>query len=922
MRDWTIELRQRLASLSLRPEREAEIVEELSQHLDEQVRERVTAGISADDAKREALADLDAPGELASRLEGIERRAALRLPPPGGPAHGIWLAQLWQDLRFALRTIRHRPWFSLAVLVTLALTIGPATAIVSVGNWLLWTPSRTVTDPERLVVLWSGRWDGPTSVSPSGVSYSNLADIRATSTTLSSVSGWQETTAGIALPGEKPRTAQVGHVSGNFFDVLGVRPAAGRLLTPEDDVLPYGRPVVVLSHGAAVRAFGTPEAAVDQTMHVNGRPLTIVGVAVQSFEGASPASQVAVWYTGATWSYVNHYFGESAARFENRTDGLFYTFIGRLAADRTAAEAQAELDVIVRGLAERHPEDNAKFTEARVRVFPGLGPPELMRPALTRQVNGLLLVAATLLLLGCANVANLLIAESTRTRREHAVRLALGASRNRLFRQQLTQSVTLSLGGAALGIGLAVAIKQVIQVGLMPGLSTTPVPPVVEIDLLVLSATTAVAVSTGILAGIAPGLLATRVPLTGSLGAGATRSVTGVPVMRATLAALQLALSLALVTGATLMAVTLRNMSRVDTGFNQDGVVVQWVSLYGYGFTPDRARDYTTQLHARLRGRPEFDDVSLATGFPFASSRRTRVARPGGDGSETPSVYQLSTDARYPALLGLTVKHGRYFTDEELFRPARGSGDPVVVSETMARQLFGRDSVVGERVTLARTASYPATDLVIVGVMADTLTRSLTTAPDPMMYLPLMDADLTSQSAVLLRTRASVRQVNEIVASAAAEVDATLPQGTSRSLVDWIGRGYASTVLFAKVIGSVSIIALVLAAVGLYGLLAQVVGERRREFGIRLAIGASSGHVVRLVARQAAWIAAAGILLGGGLVFWGVGLVQSYLWGVGAFDPRVIASTVIVLLGVVALAALKPAWQAIRVNPIETLRAE
>ncbi len=922
MGDWTTELRQRLASLHLRPEREAEIVEELSQHLDEQVRERVAAGASVHDAKREALADLDEPGALAGRLRDIERRVTQPSLPPGAQARGLWLAQAWQDLRLTLRTTRQRPWFSLAVLVTLALTIGPATAIVSVGNWLLWTPSRAVTDADRLVVVWSGRWDGPGSVRPSGVSYSNLADIRAASTTLSSLSGWQESQAGIALPGEKPRTAQVGFVSGNFFDVLGVRPAAGRLLTPEDDELPFGRPVAVVSHGVAVRAFGTPEAAVDQTMHVNGRPLTIVGVAAQSFEGASPSSQVSVWYTGATWTYVNHGLADTAARFQTRSDGLFYTFIGRLAAGRTAAEAQAELDVIFPRLAERHPDANAKFTEARARVFPGLGPSELMRATLTSQVNGLLLVAAALLLLGCANVANLLIAESTRTRREHAVRLALGASRSRLFRQQLTQSVTLSLMGAALGVALAVVIKQMVQVGLMPGLSTAPVPPVVHMDWLVLSVTTAVAVATGVLAGIAPGLLATRVPLTGSLGAGATRSVTGVPVVRAALAALQLALSLALVTGATLLAVTLQNMGRVDTGFNPEGVIVQWVSVYGYGFTPERSRDYATQLHARLQGRSEFDDVSLATGFPFAASRRTRVLKPGGVGSETPSVYQLSTDARFPTLLGLTVKHGRYFDDDEMVRPARQSGDPVVVSETMARQLFGRDNVVGERVTLARTLSYPATDLLVVGVMADTLTRSLTTAPDPVMYLPLMNEDLVSQSAILLRTRASVRQVNELVSTAAFEIDPTLPQGTSRSLVDWIGRGYATTVLFAKVVGSVSVVALVLAAVGLYGLLAQVVGERRREFGIRLAIGASARHVVRLVARQAATIAAVGIALGGALVFWGIGLVESYLWGVEALDPRVMATTIVVLLGVVALAAMRPAWLATRVNPIETLRAE
>ncbi len=387
MTEWSRQIRERLLGLLLQPEREVEIIEELSQHLDDQVRERTAGGVSLDQAREEALADLDAPGELARQLAATEVRLPLKLPPPGVPARGRGWSQLWQDTRLALRSLRRRPGFSAAVLITLALTIGPTTAIVSVGNWLLWSPSPAVADPGRLVVIWSGEWSGETSVSPSGVSYANLDDLRAASGSLVGIAGWQESSVSFAAPGLPPRHVQAGFVTANFFHVLGVRLAAGRSFIVDEDRPPFGATVIVISHSLAAQAFGSPEAALTRTLMINGRPMTVVGVTPRTFGGAEPTSQVGVWYLGGTYAYVNHFSPESAPRHAGRTDGVFYTFIGRLAPEATPATAQAELETLVPMLAQRYPEDNAKFNEVRARVFEGLGPHALMRPRLGHLVG-------------------------------------------------------------------------------------------------------------------------------------------------------------------------------------------------------------------------------------------------------------------------------------------------------------------------------------------------------------------------------------------------------------------------------------------------------------------------------------------------------------------------------------------------------
>jgi predicted permease len=923
MTDWKREIVDRLTHLSLRPEREAEIVEELSQHLDDQVRERIAGGMDPEQARGEALASLDTPDTLGVRLREVEAGSGTPLVVPGAPPIGVWFSQVWQDIRLAFRTLRRRPWISISALATLALTIGPTTAIVSIGNWLLWTPSRAVTEPDRLVVIWTGQWRGVSAVSPRGLSYLNLADVRSSARTLAGIAGWQEMSLSLAAPGRKPRATQGGFVTANFFDVLGIRLAAGRSFRPEEDRPPFGTPVAVISSAFARDAFGLPEQALGKSVLLNGRPMTVIGVVPSGFDGAAPTSVVDVWYPGAAYPYVNHFPEQSARRYLQRADGIFYTFIGRLAPGMEAGAAQAELDATLPSLVTRYPEENEDFKTVQARVYAGLGPRELQRPQLTRLVDGLLIVAGVLLLLGCANLSNLLVSEGVRTRREHAVRLALGASRGRLIRQLLTQSTVISIAGSALGIGLAFWLKQSIQLWMLPGIELQPVAPSVPLDRVVLAVTLATAIACGLLAGVAPAWLGTRVALRRGLAREASRHAMYGQRARTVLAAAQFALSLALVTGTILMVGTLRHLSRVDLGFAVDGVAIQTLSLRTHGYTPDRVRAYTTELVARVRADPNVASATLASAFPFGYTRIQRVQRPGASPRDGIDARSVSTDERFPDVFGLRLLHGRYLRADEVLKPQE-SGSPVVVSEALARALYGRVNVVGERITLPRTLAGPSRDFTIVGVMRDTRTNSLTEDGDPLLYRALSDGeDFTSlQSVLATRSPLPLATVGAAIERSALQLDPTLPIGPTRSLRQWIDRTIARNRVFANVLLLLSTIGVLLAGIGLYGLLAQTVGERQRELGIRMVIGARARHVAAVVATQAGWIAAVGMVAGLVLASWGARLVKAYVVGVSESDPRVYALTAGFLLTVTAIAAARPVWTATRVNPVETLRAE
>ena len=913
--DWRALLTTRLAALRLRPEREAEIIDELGQHLDDQVRERVAGGTEPDAAVRDALAELDAPGVLAQRLRAIETAAPAFLPPPGAPARGGWFGARWLDLRHSVRSLRRTPAFTATVVLTMALTIGPTTAMLSIANWLVWRPVPSVQSPDRLgiVTFATFRDDGYT---PSRVSPMTIADLLAGSKTLEAMAGTAERPFSVAVDGRIAEVLTVAPSDASLFDTLGIRPAAGRFFNASEDVLPYGVLVAVIGDGLARRAFGTPEGALGKSVIVSGRRLDVVGVAPPGFRGITPLSTVEVWFPGAASRYVSH---GPVSQTVTRRDGAFSDFVVRRRAGTTFAQVQAELDVMTTALVARDPEQHSQFKTVRGRLLPGLGPDLFSRTRNADTIQRLLAIGAILVVLGCANVANLLMFRGFRRGRDLAVRLALGASRGRLLQAQLVESCVLSVTGAAVGLGLAAATKQAMAVWVTPAAATAN--PIVPIDTPVLITTLALSIIAGVSAGLLPALMAIRPRSAPSLAHASARGTLPGRRLRAGFASLQLALSLAMLVGALLMVTTVRGLLGVGLGFDPTGVTVHSVGLRSQGYAPPQALQYLRDLDARLAATPGLSRAAFAHSYPLLPNWHFSVLVPGGNEKDRVDVQGNGVGPGYFEVVGIPQLRGRPFTTDEALGEPVSTERPVILSRALATRLFGGDDVVG------RTFEIPEGKVrslaTVVGVVGDTASDLTSGRPALSIYEPLRRLPLSlGTTQILVKSPQPARVATDLVRRAAAEVDPALPVAGNIPLQNVVDRRLVDQRLFASVLSILGGLGFVLAAVGLYTLLAQTVSERTREFGIRMAIGASRRQVFTLVLRYALSIAAIGGVAGAVLALFGARLVESQLFGVTARDPAIYAAAVGALVIVVFIAAIWPARAATRVAPIEALRTD
>jgi putative ABC transport system permease protein len=811
---------------------------------------------------------------------------------------------LLQDLRYAIRTLAKQPGFTLVALVTLALGIGANTAIFGIVNAVLLRPL-PYHEPDRVVLLWS-HW---TNWAKTWVSEPELADYQQQAHSLEHVAAFSSTSFNLTGgPGSEPLRVLAAQVQPEIFGALGATPIAGRVFTADEDRPGHER-VVMLTEGLWRTQFGSDPSIVGRTIDLDATAYTVVGV-------LPAALRLPLDYASRTFTqiWVPLALGPVDPQ-ERGNHGL--NALGRLKPGVSLTQAQAEIDTITRGFLQQYPDNyDTKFgltlVPAPLEVFGDV------RPALLV----LLLAVGAVLLIACANVANLLLARSEARQKELALRLALGAGRHRIVRQLLTESMVLSAVGGAAGIALAYGLTQVLI-----SLDPLKIPRVQDIALdgRVLAFTAAVSLMTGVLFGIVPALQSSRTDLQSVLKEGGKGSHIATGWLRRALVVGEIAASVVLVAAALLLARSFERLLDVDAGFNPAHVLTLRTSLPGATYADSAAmvKAYT-EVGRRLRESPGVQAAGAVTGLPLASTRGDwgiRIeGRPFDPRDALAADWQVVTPGYFEAL-GTPLRGGRAFTDAD-----RADTLPViVVNETMAKKFWPGEHVIGRRLTMGSNDRW----ITVVGVVADIHHRGLDMEPRPEMYRPHAQfryggpaAPAVPTMTWVVRTADDPRAATSYARAAIHAVDPKL--GISdvatmgQVLADSTSDRRLNMLLFA-LLGS---LALALASVGVYGVVAYSVSQRTHEIGVRMAIGARPADVVRMMVSEGGRLAIVGVAVGSVIALAGARLIRGLLFEVSATDPLTFAGVAAGLFGVALLASYIPARRATRVDPMIALRSE
>lgn len=835
------------------------------------------------------------------------------------------------ELRFALRQLARAPGFAAVTLCSLALGIGANTTLFSLVNEVL-LKALPVRAPHELVLFhWAAHDESPRSLSgwnqrdprtgettSTSFSLRTFAQIAAADAPVRDVFAFAPATQlNVGIDGQAEVVNSGVLVSGNYHAALGVPIAVGRGLGPEDDTA-AATPAVVLSHGFWQRRFGGEAAVLGQTITINRVPFTVVGVTAPSFAGTLQIGEVQdLTMTFATQPKLQPDNLEASEPWF-----WWVRIMARLQPGATPEQALAALagpfrasiaDAFDPGAARTEPPGN------RVHLRVGSGAQGLVEAR--RQAERSLWVLGGLvvlvLLVACANVANLLLARGAARERELAVRLALGAGRGRLLRQLLTESLLLSGLGAALGLLFA-------QWGRSALMALRPLGPSVVLDLSldwrVLAFTSLVAVATGLLFGFAPAWRATRLDLHAGAAAGARTLGGGArsPLARM-LMVVQVALSIVLLVGAGLFTRTLANLNRLDPGFERSGLLLFRLDAMAAGRDRAELAPLYTRIAERLSSLPGVTGVTYAQMPLLAGSRWTSgmfvpgyTPAPG----ENQNMVLNGVDPGYFATYGLPLVLGRAFTA----RDDDAAPKVVVINQAFARKYFGDRSPVGQ--SIGFFGREQKADLEIVGVVRDVKHASLREEPTPAVYLPFAQLRNARWGNFALRVRGDPTALGPLVQAAVREIDATLPVANLRTQDEQLARMLTSERLFARLSAFFGGLALLLAGLGLYGLLSYQVVRRTGEIGLRVALGALPRRVVWLVVQESLLLVGLGLVLGLGAAAGASTYIASQLYGLTASDPATYAGVAGVLLLVALLAALLPARRAVRVDPMVALRTE
>jgi predicted permease len=867
---------------------EREVDDEIRFHLHMRVEDLMRQGRSREDAEREAMREYGDMNAARAELATIDRRAA---------RHGSWrewLSSFGQDLRFGFRGLRSRPGFTLTVLITLALGVGANAAIFSVVDAVLLRPL-PFAQPDRLMHLWEtyeSNVDGR-----SEASYPDYLDFRARNRVFTDLAGYQG--SGFLLGGSQPAMLMGGAVTANFFDVLGVRAAVGRTFAPGEDAVGMPR-VVVLSHGFWQRQFAGDRGVIGRMITINGAPATVIGVLSDQFQFGRLG-------TAEVWSPIDR-----SASMRERRGAHWLNTIARLKSGATQAAASANMSAIMKDLAREYPESNSGRD---VRVVPlqdeFVGS---VRPTLRLLYWSVVVV----LLVACVNVANLLLIRGADRQREVAVRVALGAGKGRIVRQLLTESLLLAVVGGLLGLVVAqIGVQSLLA--LIPSRQIRGLPALQSagLDARVVTYAMLTSLAAGLGFGLLPALRLSGAGIQTSLKNAARGTIGGASRLRDSLVVGEIALTVVLLSGALLFGRSLMRLLAIDPGFRAERLVTTTVVLPAAGYSEAaRIVGLYQRFTDELRATPGVSAVGMTSKLPldFGNSTAFTIAgQPAPDPGRLPSASYRQVNTEYFTAMGIPTSAGRVFSAGDDAK----APNVAVVNLAFAAAYFANHQAVGQGLIFGRDT------IRIVGVVGDVPIGNLGDKIPPTLYMAFAQQPQGAM-ALAVRTDLDAEQVARVVRQklSALEPGAALTApNTMETVIE------QSPSVFMRrfplfLVGAFAATALILAIVGIYGVVSYSVAQRRREMGIRMALGAQPGSLVTLVLRHGAGMAIVGIVVGVVLARLAGRFAESMLFGVKPGDPLTYASVAAVLAVVAVAATLIPARRATRVDPALALRAD
>ena len=832
------------------------------------------------------------------------------------------MTNLLRDIRYSTRGLIKHPAFTLVAILTLGLGIGVNTAILSTVNGFILRPLAVPNPDEMVMPFWGSKKDAEVW----GVfSYANYIDMRDQNRTFDGLLAWTMTSAGISATnsrdageGVQGEIAWGELVSGNYFDVLKIRPILGRGFLPEENKAQKANPVVVLGHNLWQRRFNSDGAIVGKTIYMNGSPFTVIGVAPEKFEGVKYAIRQDFWVP----LMMQSLFNGNEPTWETERSWASLNLLGRLKPGVTTKQAEADLSAIAADIGARFPQ---KAADTKVQVVPELeGRFDSLAGFLKFSALLAMAVSALVLLVACANVANLMLARATGRMKEIGIRVAIGAGRLHIVRQLLTESVLLSLAGGVLGWFLAYWGTDLVR----SSFPATPFPINIDVqpDLTVLKWMVLVSFLTGLVFGLAPALLASRPNLVGVLkGAVSAPQRRGLLQrfnIRGILVVAQVAISVVVLVCAGLFLRSLNKALKIDPGFTIENLVTMKLDPGSLGYTPDEGKRFYSELTKRLEEQPGIQTAALGSFLPLGDSNSVigpvlKEGEPDPPPNQGIMIDRNTVGPRYFEALNIKLLMGRDFNEQDV----ADKQQVVIVNQEFARRFYGGEqNALNKRLHFWWSGS-PLFE--IVGVAQDGLYRSFYEERRPFIWVPEYQ-QYDSVMTLLIKTdsAANLKTATETARREIARIDARLPVigvfvgDQNMSFAYWAPR------LAAGMATAFGVLALLLASMGLYSVMTYAVTQQTREIGIRMALGAQISDVLKMVIRHGMLMVITGIVIGLVGAFLFTRVVASLLIGVGAADPISFVGMAVLLVLVALIACYIPARRATRVNPLVALRYE